>query len=265
MPALGAARVTARLIQCGSNQHQIGIAFHAYAADTGDRLPYAGYFNGVSTVQESISFDDALARYMSRDLDRVQRDANSIPLEEANPAMMCPADPVPDVINLPEASRSYTMTRAGYDSVDPDALPRGVGIIYVNPASLGPVRVPEQLRLGTSDIAAPSAVFAMTERSFEPFSGFFKSNLQGQVLGLDPTFTEEIGAVVTDHPQEQHRVWHTTPFERPEVIHGSDSRPQANYLYVDGHVAILDIDQTNGEAGIAASVAGGPWTRQYGD
>ncbi|MEM1108484.1 MAG: DUF1559 domain-containing protein [Planctomycetota bacterium] len=39
LPALGSARQTATLVKCSSNQRQIGISLHAYAADHDDRLP----------------------------------------------------------------------------------------------------------------------------------------------------------------------------------------------------------------------------------
>ena len=42
LPALGAARRTARNIGCKSNMRQLAIAFHAFAADHKDRLPATG-------------------------------------------------------------------------------------------------------------------------------------------------------------------------------------------------------------------------------
>jgi prepilin-type N-terminal cleavage/methylation domain-containing protein/prepilin-type processing-associated H-X9-DG protein len=45
LPALGAARHSAYNITCGQNQHQVGIALHAYSVDNDDRLavnPEAG-------------------------------------------------------------------------------------------------------------------------------------------------------------------------------------------------------------------------------
>ncbi|MEM6553957.1 MAG: prepilin-type N-terminal cleavage/methylation domain-containing protein [Planctomycetota bacterium] len=46
LPALGSARNTATLVKCSSNQRQVGIALHAYAADHSDRLPPSYDDNG---------------------------------------------------------------------------------------------------------------------------------------------------------------------------------------------------------------------------
>ncbi len=46
LPALGSARQTATLMKCASNQRQVGIALHPYAADHDDRLPPSYDNNG---------------------------------------------------------------------------------------------------------------------------------------------------------------------------------------------------------------------------
>ncbi len=45
LPALSAARDSARRIQCGANLRQIGIAMHAYATDNNNYFPYAVFYN----------------------------------------------------------------------------------------------------------------------------------------------------------------------------------------------------------------------------
>lgn len=56
LPALGAARESARQIQCMSNQHQIGIAYMAYATDHDDFLPYhSGWYNQAGKAGDGIA------------------------------------------------------------------------------------------------------------------------------------------------------------------------------------------------------------------
>ncbi len=66
LPALGAARATARQIKCGSNQRQFGVSFTAYSVDNGGEYAYCAWEAG------GIVFDDLLADYFGVRLTRDQ-------------------------------------------------------------------------------------------------------------------------------------------------------------------------------------------------
>ncbi|MEM8493934.1 MAG: DUF1559 domain-containing protein, partial [Planctomycetota bacterium] len=86
LPALGAARESAKRIQCGANLRQIGVALHAYATDNGDRFPYA------------VLHDPT--RMANNDLQRwyhtlFEYGAAAGSEEEPGGNLVCPADPFP--------------------------------------------------------------------------------------------------------------------------------------------------------------------------
>lgn len=92
LPSLSSAREAARRIACASNQRQIGIALHAYAADNRQMLPFK---NG----RDMINNPDALYDFLVKN-DYLQGQG-SVPASPGNsmmsfaftPAGICPSDP----------------------------------------------------------------------------------------------------------------------------------------------------------------------------
>lgn len=55
MPTFRQLRESARQVVCASNQHQVGIGLHSYAADNRDRLPYTMFAERPERPQEMMS------------------------------------------------------------------------------------------------------------------------------------------------------------------------------------------------------------------
>ncbi|MEM8781953.1 MAG: DUF1559 domain-containing protein [Planctomycetota bacterium] len=92
LPALGAARETARLSQCASNQRQIAIALNAYATDERDKFP-AHNFAGIEWYER-----DVIGDYLPGD---IEPGVDTI----LGGVMACPSED--------EAGRSYAMNLFG--------------------------------------------------------------------------------------------------------------------------------------------------------
>ncbi len=119
LPALGAARATARQIACGSNHRQNGIAFVSYATDHQDLLPY-----GEWGQSEGRSWDDLVAEYFGVQLSRDLMDAGDSRRDEIIDAwggvniIFCPSDEPDD-----RTDRTYRMPRGPnqFRTSDPQA------------------------------------------------------------------------------------------------------------------------------------------------
>lgn len=87
LPALGAARRSARDMQCLSNQRQIGIGLHGYALENKDLLPIS-YFDGNAVAGDQTDWAVQIASYMT---DNGVEDYGSGGQDQPSPAIQCPA------------------------------------------------------------------------------------------------------------------------------------------------------------------------------
>lgn len=98
LPALGQARVAARMVQCKSQQRQIGIAMHTYAVDNKGYFPYSA---GQEIWYEPYTLEAALV------LDNTYLPSNGFG-SYYSVAMECPSDPNDYLaFNVPAYSYMY--------------------------------------------------------------------------------------------------------------------------------------------------------------
>ncbi|MEM9418606.1 MAG: DUF1559 domain-containing protein [Planctomycetota bacterium] len=87
LPALGAARSSARDMQCLSNLRQIGIGLYGYAQDYKDVLPIS-YFDGSGTAADQTDWVVQIASYMNNDaVSNYGEGGQDLP----SPAFQCPS------------------------------------------------------------------------------------------------------------------------------------------------------------------------------
>jgi prepilin-type N-terminal cleavage/methylation domain-containing protein len=117
LPPLSAARQTAQVVACASNQRQIGIASHAYRTDHNNFLPAPVANNQFGFA--GLSYEERLADYfmLTADWDYTQL----IPVEVEFPFFKCPLDDNEGTGG--RQARSYAFN-IGRDSITtPDVFP----------------------------------------------------------------------------------------------------------------------------------------------
>lgn len=245
LPALGSARETARRISCGSNQRQLAVAFSNYAAIADDRLPLAvDRRNGVLT------WDDAISDGLASDWTSAERQANEIAKARGLKVLTCPNDDA-DREEADWAVRSYAMPQGGIDFdgffPEPTDLPRGVSAVWGDSVLTNP-----WIRHGSGDLPDPSGTLLLVEWSPRSAAVF---NLQGRDRGQQGA----PGSAYISRASRQVAEGTARP------LHGDGLDPALNYLYVDGHVAVLRPSETVGSVYVDSSKPEGAWSRRAGD
>jgi prepilin-type N-terminal cleavage/methylation domain-containing protein/prepilin-type processing-associated H-X9-DG protein len=255
LPALASAKAKALRIQCVSQQKQLGLGFTMWISDHGNALPPAAYSTG--DYMYTLSWDDYINRYVGG----TDSDADlqlGITAPNGAPAILkCPADRIP----IPTgqwwstgARRSYAMTYAG--TVSPgQPLPRdqrgtGVYFNYKSGPQSGKMCDDEQESYKLSQVVDPSGTILLVE---QPEGG--------NVAGNDfPAFSQgPIGSSGSvDNPQNPFQINNNTTSQSiGGAVYGLHSK-RFNYLFHDGHVDALKIEDTIGTGTTMAPK--GMWT-----
>ncbi len=254
LPALASAKQKAFRIQCTNGSKQIGLGFALFGGDQNDRFPPAAYSTG--GYQYQLCWDDYLNKYIGGtdpDADLLLGvSSGGIPK-----ILRCPADRIE--ISIPWASfgqrRTYSMN--GADTVTPNAsgvkLPavptHGVGVyITKQDGSLPPWDPPG---FKSSVVQDPAGTILLVE---QPEGGNIAGN-DYPSFSMGPT-----GTYVGD--QTPYQIVTGGPQGYGSAAYGLHSH-RFNYLFHDGHVEALKIEQTIGTGTQAAPK--GMWTVMAGD
>lgn len=241
LPALGAARRTAQAVACASNMRQVGQAMIMYTTDHQGMLPYAFIDRGTSPSKNRISWDDCLNRYVGGDYsDAELRDDRPVrPIR----VFQCPADTMQRGVSatyLNQQIRTYSVPTpfvfGSYSSLSVNFT----GAFMRAPIPGGPT-------LGQSDpLPAGFRSFRLTE--LKPGSGVLLlveqpnvQNILGHITMADcRTGTAQLSGI--KKPLHDQRY---------------------NYLFNDGHVERLKVNETVGTGTLDAPR--GMWTRAADD
>jgi prepilin-type N-terminal cleavage/methylation domain-containing protein/prepilin-type processing-associated H-X9-DG protein len=257
LPALGKARETARRIQCAAQVQQIGRSFYAYGADNRDQIAYAyAHFSAGARW----SWDDFLADYLGSNRTQAQKNAATASPAQSIRALLCPSDinrtrlaAFPDRVG-----RSYAMIQGVEDdNLAGTTLPPGVGIHFkMSGNSSDDARVPA-LRFGSEHLPDESGTAMLSELIVDHL---IPTDLIGNVQGHGRASNRvQSHSMLNRASQQFHSV-----SARQYSPHGSDTAPLANFLFVDGHVAVASPADTVGDAGLNDPPQG-MWTRAPGD
>jgi prepilin-type N-terminal cleavage/methylation domain-containing protein/prepilin-type processing-associated H-X9-DG protein len=260
LPALASAKAKALRIQCVSQMKQLGLGFNMWASDHESALPPAAYSTG--DYMYTLSWDDYINRYIGGTDSDADLQLGITALNSAPAILKCPADRIP----IPTgqwwstgARRSYAMTYAG--TVSPgQPLPRnqkGTGIYFnykTGPFS-GQLCNDEQQSYKLGLIVDPAGTILLAE---QPEGG--------NVAGNDyPAFSQgPIGSSGSvDNPQNPYQINNNTTVQSiGGAVYGLHSK-RFNYLFHDGHVEALKIEDTVGSGTTTAPK--GMWTITQGD
>jgi prepilin-type processing-associated H-X9-DG protein len=256
LPALASAKQKAFRIQCTSQMKQLGVGFTLFTGDQNDKYPPAAYSTG--GYQYQLSWDDYLSKYIGG----TTTDAEllvGVSSAGIPKIIKCPADRIE--ISIPWASfgqrRTYSMNGSDSVAIQPNGgvvLPstptHGVGTyLYSSSGALPPWEPPG---FKSSVVRDPAGTILLVEQS----EG-------GNIAGNDyPSFS--MGPTGPNSAGDQ------TPYQI--VTGGSQAYGDAayglhghrfNYLFHDGHVEILKIEQTVGTG--TKTAPKGMWTVVAGD
>ena len=287
LPALGAAKAKALRAQCASNMRQLGIGFTLFAGDHKDMYPPAGY-----QANKSLSWDTWLYNYEGGSHNvppNVLRlglfledsaDATAVGVSVGLKDLDCPADRFPKcswlTVRPALARRTYAMNAAGPTfgagyQVDPQGgrypLPdltqpgfHGVGIWWMAKG----LPWPDWNARGynTAVVRDPSGTLLLVEN---PHGQQMEGN-NWTCAGIGPQIS--LGGAASG---DLYQIDTTAPPQNPGSINGVNQgallykahNNRFNYLFYDGHVQALAIEDTIG-TGTLASPAG-MWTVIKGD
>ncbi len=257
LPALAAAKNKGMRIQCTSQMKQLGLGFNLFNSDHEDRFPPASCsFNNL--IQ--LTWDDYLNQYIGgTDSDSDLLKGSTAP-DKVPPVLRCPADRVPTTISygVDSQRRSYAVNWAGpgwsLASLSAPMPPPvyGIGIYYHNFGAVPPWDPPGYK---TDVIRDPAGTILVVELP----------NARN-IAGNDwPSFCAGPGpntaysGITPDCLQ--------TGNANATMVYGSVSyglhSGRFNYLFHDGHVEPLKIEQTIGSG--TTNAPKGMWTMAPGD
>lgn len=206
LPALAKAREAARAIQCSTNQHQLSLAFAMYL-DANNT-----YFPNNDKSNSGQHWDDRLSGYDGRNLSQTQKDAVYVTgVPNANRIYKCPSDLLIKDATLPGAQRRTYAPTIGHNS-DNNAAIRGIAGPYSNSDG----GWSQNLR----NIHKPSTTIVIGEMPHVK-----------NVMGYASIDTMDTVSVSSRLKNKTMSFW----------VHGLG---RMNWLFVDGHVAMLPFEAT---------------------
>jgi prepilin-type N-terminal cleavage/methylation domain-containing protein/prepilin-type processing-associated H-X9-DG protein len=256
LPALASAKQKAFRIQCTSQLKQLGLGFTLFTGDHDDKFPPAAYSTGA--YQYQLTWDDYLNRYIGgtdSDADlMLGASSGGIPK-----ILKCPADRIE--ITIAWASfgqrRTYSMNGADQIAIGANgsvALPakptHGLGVyLYKSDGALPPWEPPGYKN---NRVADPAGTILLAE---QPEGG--------NIVGNDyPSFCMGPTGPANAGDQTPYQIVTGGSQTYGNSAYGLHSH-RFNYLFHDGHVEALKIEQTIGTGTLANPK--GMWTVAPGD
>ena len=217
MPVLASARRSARIAQCASNMHQVGVALETYQTENRQTFPYAAFQRVGSGSSSEISFDDLLHKHMDAGvLSASEMDAGA----SAKPVRIwqCPEDDRDRW--FANAVRTYVPTNTRVKNVTGGAIQPGVTRLFTGFASSE-----------ASNNAVPTLRLSIKQSELHNTSQFITfveyptaGNWQGGAYRSSCSGPEQQSAFMP----------------RGQTLH----RGKWNYLFADGHVALHEPQDT---------------------
>jgi prepilin-type N-terminal cleavage/methylation domain-containing protein/prepilin-type processing-associated H-X9-DG protein len=282
LPALTSAKANAKRIQCLSGLHQLGIAFPQFSSDNGDMCPPAAWVGTRGNYQ--ISWDSWLNKYIGSSAPDIDLEYGALRPEETSKILVCPADTFPKVGYLGGADpdilalRSYAMVACGTTWGATGDLQRdpknglvdlsqpgkeGVGIYWLDDTSTTPNFDAPGYK--ASVVTDPSGTILLCENTH----GQQAAGNQWTCACIAP---ERPGGGSGDSDDDPYQMRLPVVPQNPNSFTDSENQgalvyklhnSRFNYLFHDGHVSALKIEDTVGTGTVTAPR--GMWTVTRGD
>jgi len=263
LPALAKAKSKAQRIDCLSNLKQNGIAFNLFIADHQDMYPPAAH----ATRLTMISWDSYLNRYLGRNTDQRDLMGGLLFPEEAPKVLQCPADRGIRCSWMGDwgAIRTYAMNSVGprwsseyqvstaNKTYPLPAITFGVGIYWRDSSGVSDW---DARGYKSSVVKDPSGSILLVEQP----NGQGAAGNEWPCISIGPLGTGALYQLDPNAPQQN-------PSQPGGVNQGYDVYRSHgnvfNYLFNDGHVDLLKVEDTVGSGTLANPR--GMWTVYRGD
>jgi prepilin-type N-terminal cleavage/methylation domain-containing protein/prepilin-type processing-associated H-X9-DG protein len=272
LPTLANAKAKALRIQCASDMRQLGLGFSLFTGDHEDQYPPAGYADGL--IQQS--WDSFLNKYIGGNTSDRDLSVGILYPEEAPKILVCPVDRFPKVDWLGGASpffalRSYSMVGVG---------PNWSSDYQVDPKS-GAYPLPDLAQSGRLGVGIywQSQNVTGPEWNARGYKASVVKDPAGTLLLVEQTSGQQaagnIWTCICNGPQSSNsELYQMDQKALPQNPDSSMSEDQGallykaqqnrfNYLFHDGHVEALRMEQTIGSGTLTAPK--GMWTVTVGD
>src|SRR6185437_9442957 len=277
LPALAGAKVKAQRAQCMNGMRQCGLGFPQYAADHNSMMPPAGWASGANTGPAfQVSWDSYINRYIGGNAADADLQQGALFFGDAPNVLACPADRFPKVnwmggLSPWFALRSYSMVGCG--------PVQGANADYQRePANgLPNITLPGKLSIGiywSQAASAPGGNFEMAG-----FPSTAVSDPSGTILLCENTSGQQcagnIWTCICNGPQslsanELYQI-DNSPRQDPNASSSVNEgallykahKNRFNYVFNDGHVESLRVEQTVGGGTLTAPK--GMWSMVAGD
>jgi len=277
LPALAGAKVKAQRAQCMSQMRQCGLGFPQYSADHNGLMPPAGWAAGNNTGPSfQISWDSYINRYIGGNASDLDMQVGTMWQGEAPLVLICPADRFPKVnwcggLNPWFAMRSYSMVGCGPN--------QGANADYQRDPKNGLPNItqPGKLSIGIY-WSAPNA----SGGDFDAL-GFQQTAVRdpaGTILLCENTHGQQcagnIWTCICNGPQslsqnDLYQIDNNVAQQDPNIQNSVNQgallykaqKSRFNYVFNDGHVETLRMEQTIGSGTMTAPR--GMWSMMPGD
>ncbi len=276
LPALAGAKVKAQRAQCMNNMRQCGLGFPQYAADHNNLMPPAGWASGPdSAAQFQLSWDSFINPYIGGSASSADLQGGALFFGDAPQVLACPADRFPKVnwmggLNPWLALRSYSMVGCGpnqgssadYQRDPANGLPNitlpgklSIGIYWVvTSATGGNFDAPG---FSSTTVRDPSGTILLCENtSGQQCAGNIWTCICNGPQSLSPNPLYQIDNAGAQDPNVNQGV------NQGALLYKAQ-KSRFNYVFNDGHVECLRIDQTIGSGTLTAPR--GMWSMMPGD
>ena len=276
LPALAGAKVKAQRISCMNQMRQLGFGFPMFSSDHNGMLPPAGWASGSDTAASfQISWDSYLNQYIGGNASSLDLQVGTLFKGDAPQVLVCPADRFPKAVWLGGfnpwfALRSYSMVGVGpnqgvaadYQRDPKNGLPDlnqsgklSVGIYWQDATASAPNW--EAPGYNASAVKDPAGTILLCENtSGQQCAGNIWTCICN---GPQAASANELYQIDNSGAQDPNIA---TSVNQGALLYKAH-KSRFNYVFNDGHVETLRIDQTIGSGTL--TVPKGMWTMKQGD
>jgi prepilin-type N-terminal cleavage/methylation domain-containing protein/prepilin-type processing-associated H-X9-DG protein len=270
LPALASAKARALRTQCMSDMRQLGMGMALFASDHGDMLPPAGWSGG----SYQLSWDSWINKYIGGNASDADLSVGVLFIGTAPKTLMCPADQFPKVSWMGGTSpffamRSYAMAGVGpnwqLDYQVPTTMPlpdlskagrQSVGI-YWQESGFSPQPNWDARGYKSTVIRDPAGSLLLVEQtSGQQCAG----NIWTCICNGPQTSGSQLCQIDTTAGRQDPNSG--TSVDQGALLYAAHKK-RFNYVFNDGHVEGLKIEQTIGTGTL--TVPKGMWTVAAGD
>ena len=257
LPALGSAKARAQRLKCVSQMKQLGLGFDLFLLDHNDQYPPTAFRTG--DYQYQLSWDDYIHRNIGgtdSDEDLLVGASGAIAGPTVVPKILkCPADNIEVTIIWAKFAQRRTYAMNGSDIAGPNNLPafptHGVGVYIENNKDKGSLPPWDPPGYKSSIVKDPTGTLLLVE---QPEGGNIAGN-DWPSFCMGPTGPSSGDQTPYQIVKGGKRAWGAVAYG----LHGK----RFNYLFHDGHIETLRIEQTVGRG--TTNAPRGMWTVTVGD